>query len=434
MDDLQYCSGDCNGTPCRCRRYILHVDAKCSCGHPEGYHPVTVVKATAASIVAAYQTPSQILKAPAEANPAPSSNPTPSSSKLPSTSSLAAAVKETKTPMKRSVATTEEMRSLFQHQQKKKDAGKQLVLGQIMLLVTQSGLQLIVFQLRHNKPTWTTPRNDTIATLEAQGLAVNGLRDKLAFGEGFEAAEMDGFFRENFPQFFEYMDATYPLDPTAVIPLWHWRLLIRTNSTLTLSPKLNPDATEFKRYFGHSATKAADRKIYLASSHRVPESVYDTDDGVWVLKNTPESDTYSEEEDSNPSSWHGSDSDSALRRRRPSSKALGKAKAKSPSPTRSIFSIDSRSENDDFPFPDTLAPTAPPAPVVVVAPSTASSTTAPLPTLTTGFAQPSSPGRKTRTNRYSVYSTYSTTPKAKPFMQWDFEVDPLFWNRRHDDV
>ncbi|KAJ7764738.1 hypothetical protein B0H16DRAFT_1525550 [Mycena metata] len=421
--DAQYCSGDSSGVPCRCRRYILHQDAKCSCSHPEGYHPapVPVSAHTPASIVEAYLTPTQILK-PESKPTASSSRPIASSSKLPA--SLTAAKQETKAGLKRNIDTAMEGAAAAERpSKKKKKHGTDIVLGEILLLVNQT--------LR-TPGYWIAPRAPAIALMELQGLAVNGLREKLSFGTHFTAGEMDEFLREQFPQFFEFMDAAHPLDRKADPPVFQWRLLMRSNSTLTLSPLLTPDGTDVSRYVGHSATRPADRKVHLASRFRVPASVYNHQDGVWHFDALEsESDTYSEEEarESSPS-WHGSGASDTVPRKKLSKKSLGKARAKSPSPNPSIVSINSKSDSEDFPV--TLSLPLPPS--TTLPPSTAASAAAPIalavPVALPILSPPSSP-RRSRYSNYNMYSTFT----SKAFMEWDpadFEVDPFFWTRSHD--
>ncbi|KAJ7189046.1 hypothetical protein C8R46DRAFT_1206151 [Mycena filopes] len=423
--DTQFCSGDTStGRQCRCRRFVVHLNAKCGCDHPEGYHPApptpadapapsAVPVATSASIIASYQTPNQILKKNTPHNPQPTPSTshtpqsTPSTSRLPT--SVSVALQETKAGMKRHITDTpaEGDSRVSKKSRKKSDKAKEVAIGGIIFLVTQS--------VHQNSPSWAVPRDAAVASLEKHSLAINGLRQPLAFGEDFTMQDMDNLLRARFQNLFEYMDVVHPLDPKSNPRHWHWNLLIRTNSILTLFPSLEVDATDIKRYIGTSATKPLDRKLYLVSTHPIPESVYSRKNGVWVYtkepaRNESESDTYSEEQWSDASrSWHGTDDDMNT--------------AKLPSPNPSIMSIRSDSEvGDDFPM--ALTSTVPSS-------TTLTPSTGPQPHPSVGISPPPSPGFTARISRYSVYSTM--TGRSKNFIDWGLPIDDFFWTRPAND-
>ncbi|KAJ7847873.1 hypothetical protein B0H13DRAFT_2362189 [Mycena leptocephala] len=407
----------------KCRRFIDSVDSKCTCKHPEGYHPLpkltSVPTVSAATIVASYQTPQAVLK--------PVSTPTASSSKAPlsrTKTSEAAALKETNSGLKRKADDTS-----LRPRKKRRSSSKEVVLGQIILIVYNA--------LDKNGGTWANPKDATIAQMELHHLAVNGLRQRLAFDLDWSAYAMDKLYREQFPEFFALMDVLYPLDPTASPPTFHWQLMIQAN-----------------RYLGNT-TRIASRRIYLLSAHHVPARIYENG---WDFEagDALESDNYEsmddeEEEEEVDVQWAGSDDDSIAQQRRKNN-APGKAKAESPS-ARSLVSIEDSDSEDIFPaslIPDIMssAPVVPSAAAVLQTSSTSASSggvalplSAPTTIAAPATAQPhpslsaaaaaSSPLQISRTSRYSNYGVYSTFT-SKPFMVWDpsdFEVDPHFWTR-----
>ncbi|KAJ7845332.1 hypothetical protein B0H13DRAFT_1908433 [Mycena leptocephala] len=338
------------------------------------------------------------------------------------------------------------LRYLTPLEQKRRSSSKEVVLGQIILIVYNA--------LDKNGGTWANPKDATIAQMELHHLAVNGLRQRLAFDLDWSAYAMDKLYREQFPEFFALMDVLYPLDPTASPPTFHWQLMIRTNSTLSPVPGHDCDAKEANRYLGNT-TRIASRRIYLLSAHHVPARIYENG---WDFEagDALESDNYEsmddeEEEEEVDVQWAGSDDDSIAQQRRKNN-APGKAKAESPS-ARSLVSIEDSDSEDIFPaslIPDIMssAPVVPSAAAVLQTSSTSASSggvalplSAPTTIAAPATAQPhpslsaaaaaSSPLQISRTSRYSNYGVYSTFT-SKPFMVWDpsdFEVDPHFWTR-----
>ncbi|KAJ7459194.1 hypothetical protein B0H11DRAFT_1924513 [Mycena galericulata] len=437
--DPQYCSVDAaNGKQCKCRRFIISTDGKCSCEHPEGYHPLpdsksTAGPASAASIVASYQSASKVMdksKLLLTSTPGPVA----SSSKPSASASAAAALVETKAGLKRKAPDSDRAEPVSKKGRRSVSASKEIIMGQILLIVYKAASKI--------PKTWLNPRDPAIANMEKHGLAVNGLRTKLSFKLSWSEEEMDTWFRQNFQSYFAYMDKKYPLAPGA----YHWALLIRSNSSLSLSPATEADAKEFNRYLV-STSRADARRIYLLSSHAVPAAVYEHG---WTLDGQEsESDTFeSMEEESDGEEWHGSDSEGAKRRKK---NAAGKTKAKSPHPNQILalraFSITSigNSESGDFPeaiLSDALdsvvvVPITMPAGGVTPTPLATAATpvlvaTQPHPTL---GAMSSPPRAESRTSRFSNYNIYGTFT-SKPFMKWDpsdFEIDPHFWTRPNSD-
>ncbi|KAJ7930581.1 hypothetical protein B0H13DRAFT_1858705 [Mycena leptocephala] len=428
MDSSQFCSGIVDGSECRCRRFIPKTerDGRCTCDHPEGYHPeVPRSSATpipsAASIVASYQVPSRLIPAASSSKPASSSSkPTASSSKLASKTrskassskaSTTAALAETNAGLKRKRA------SELDAPRKKKAASvlaKDIFLGQIIILAGPADNDL--------RTLFTAPRTPHIAKLETRHLAINNLHIPLSFRSDWDVHAMDLFFRGRFPDFFLYMDKYHPIDATAVPPQFHWSFLIRSHITLSVSPHTS-DAKEMARYFS-SSSKPSDHKIFLASAHEIPASVWDHETGWRLDLAGPEPDSYSSmEEESESESWKnpdGDDTDDSPRR--PSKKALGKARAKSPSLAPSIMSIPD--DDDDFPPPTS-------AQIVTATSAAAAATLVPQPHPSLGTPANSTLARPARANRYTSYSAYTTyiTPHFMAWDEADFEIDPHFWTR-----
>ncbi|KAJ7037276.1 hypothetical protein C8F04DRAFT_1232712 [Mycena alexandri] len=436
--DLQYCSGDANlnGQQCRCRRFILGEHSKCSCSHPEGYHPEPNVAATpvpppltVASIVASYQDPNTILKKPVSI-PVPVASSSNFAVKPPSKAveikaTKAAAQKETNAGLKRkNIDDPAPAKAKIATKRQRLSEGRNIAMGQLIMIVTKPKKQGL----------WANPKDAQIASMEHHGLAANGLRRDWSFNINWDAAEMDAWFREALPLFFAHMDRTYPLDDaTDSTPQFHWRLMIRSNSTLSLSPasEVNCDAKEFHRYI-----KPDSRRIYLSgrlyrplrhsTSRWNPTLTYETmeeeeSEGEWEPMSEDSGDEAQQKRD----------------QKRRKHNARGKAKVKAskshtPSPTRSLISIANSDSGDEFPV--TLTTSAPPMISPPIAPAVTSAQ--PHPTLGTATAthstlampSPLTSGHTARFSSYNIYSTFSN----KPFMQWDsldFEVDPLFWTR-----
>ncbi|KAJ7489634.1 hypothetical protein B0H11DRAFT_1912643 [Mycena galericulata] len=431
--DPQYCSGDtANGKPCKCRRYIASADAKCSCEHPEGYHPLpdpnsTAGPVSAASIVASYQNASVSM----EKSKLPP-QPVASSSKV--CDLTLAAVTETKAGLKRKLDPdrAEPVAKVIKKARRTVSDSKEILMGQVLM---------IVFKPVAKKPkVWRNPRDPAIAIMEKHGLAVNGLRTKLSFKSSWSQQEMDSWFRKNFVSFFAFMDKKYPLDPGT----YHWRLLIRSNSSLSLSPATEVDAKEFNRYLV-GTSRADARRIYLLSSHTIPVDVYENG---WKLDELQsESDIYeSMEEETDGEDWLGSDSDDATRRRK---NAAGKAKAKPVPRARSVTSVGNSDQGDDSKFPESILPSqsvavlpgtiagaiTPTLLAPVVTPVATTTSVSPQPHPTLGATSSTPPQVESRTTRFSNYNVYGTFTN-KPFMKWessDFEIDPHFWTRRDSD-
>ncbi|KAJ6479970.1 hypothetical protein C8R47DRAFT_1074435 [Mycena vitilis] len=431
MDDAHFCSGDVNGTQCRCRRFIRNSDSdpRCGCEHPEGYHPDPAPRTSASSIpsiVASYLTPKTILNPPSNAVASSSSAVASSSNTVASSSarrppassgstsenSAAIALAETNKGLKRKANHVEGTGSggsrkklrkaadsgfpLTQPSLKQRAAvdGKEIIMGEIIIMVTKANDTA--------RKTFTTPPRNEVARWENFELTVNGMRTKLSFGVKWDARRMDQLFREKFPQFFAYTDEYFPLDPTADPEEFHWDLLIRTGKTLTVAPRVSPDGHEFLRWAGPSGVRTADRKIWLASRHRISPDVWDHKSGVWIF-NAPiefddptesdapievdaiesESDHYSSMEIESDGSWKGSVASSQRPSKSKKSRGKEKAKAKSQSPDLALFSafdMEAEEEEEDFEFPvsmpidDDLMPfsvtgMAAPAPSSVVPPT-----------------------------------------------------------------
>ncbi|KAF8180289.1 hypothetical protein K438DRAFT_1930848 [Mycena galopus ATCC 62051] len=430
MDSSRFCSGVVDGSECRCHRFIPKPgrDGRCTCDHPEGYHPEAPYSSatpipSAASIVSSYQVPSRLIPAASSSKPsssklAASKFTSKSQSKASSSkTSTAAALAETNAGMKRKRESEPDV------PRKKKTVSetvKDTFLGQIIIMVTQADNSL--------RTLFTAPRSPQIALLETRHLAINNLHTPLLIKSNWDVYAMDQFFRERFPDFFTHMDKYHPID-TMVVPLrFHWTFLIRSHLTLSASPHASPDAKEMTRYFG-SSCRPSDRKIFLASAYAIPASVWDHETGWCLDPAESEIDSYSsmEEDSESEKSWKNPDSDNDSPRR-PSKKALGKARAKSPSPAPSIVSI---LDDDDGDFP---APTsAQPVRVVTTSVTTAAAaaTRVPQPHPSIGTSANSTPTRPARSNRYADYSAY-TTYMTPHFMTWDksdFEIDPHFWTR-----
>ncbi|KAF8130083.1 hypothetical protein K438DRAFT_1788752 [Mycena galopus ATCC 62051] len=444
--DIQYCSGDINGTQCRCGRFISKSSAEtlCTCEHPEGYHPEMPRRfdapATAASIVASYQDPTRFLSN----NSAPSSGPAllpstsssrsndmaslskPSTSKntlKPTLKAEAQAVAETTSGLKRKriIDPKEEVKEVKSLKRRKRSTEELIIMGEIIIMVSES--------TDNNRLIFTTPRAPDIALFEARHLAVNGIRTELSFNPNWDVRAMDNWLRQKFVQYFQYIDRYHPIDPTTTPPQFQWNLLIRHNSTLTVSPHVNQDAKEISRYL---SGKAQDRKIFLgmscttlssalltdksaASPHIIPATVWDHSSGQWQMDAEEESDVYTieQESDSNKSWENLSSGDDHTN-------ALGKRKAKSSSRSPSIMSIP---DNDDDDFPIAVDPT-PPTPVIAVALSVPS----PHPSLSAATTAAIARPPRTTTGYCSSYPIYF----AKHFMAWspsDLEADPHLWTR-----
>ncbi|KAJ7601365.1 hypothetical protein B0H17DRAFT_1155328 [Mycena rosella] len=259
---------------------------KCTCDHPEGYHPMaiplaaSVIPSTAASIIASYQQPDHIASMPiAPPFAKPMSKPiTSSSGSKPKASasgdkpSQAAAMEDINAGLKRkAVGTGGEPSTPFssctfscrltldqkKHSSTKVDRDEKLAvrMGQIVVIVSKPT----------GTNTWANPRAAAIAVMETQKLAVNGLRRVMAFNREWDAAEME-----------------------------------------------DCDATEVNRYLGSQTGRRDSRRIYLLSAHRIPRSIYENNGIAPVhlagVVTKPESDTYSTEEDeSDAESWLGSE-------------------------------------------------------------------------------------------------------------------------------
>lgn len=75
---------------------------------------------------------------------------------------------------------------------------------------------------------------------------------------------MDGWFRQLFPDFFDWADSVDPLDPDAIPRKYHWQLMIRRGTQLKVSPNQLRDGTEANRHLGYSVHGKSDlRRIYL---------------------------------------------------------------------------------------------------------------------------------------------------------------------------
>ncbi|KAF8179074.1 hypothetical protein K438DRAFT_2021756 [Mycena galopus ATCC 62051] len=435
--DVQYCSGDTNGTQCRCRRFIPKASAEtsCTCEHPEGYHPEIPRQfeppATAASVVASYQDPSRFLSSnntaasssrlvPSTSTTASRSNAIASSSKFPTSKTMpkvmskaeANAVAETHSGLKRKriIDPKEEAKK----PKRKRSTEELIIMGEIIIMVSESN--------DDNRMIFTTPRAPDIALFEARHLAVNGIRAELSFNPNWDVHAMDNWLRSKFVQYFQYMDRYHPIDPTITPPQFQWTLLIRHNATLTVSPHVNPDAKEMSMsYTTLSSVLLTDESA--ASPHVIPATVWDHLSGQWQMDAEEESDVYTiGQESDNDESWENSSSEDndVL----PSTNALGKRKAKSLSPAPSIVSIP---DDDDDNFPMAVDPT-PLTPGIAVALSVPS----PHPSLSaTTLAAVSARPTRTGTGYRSSYPIYF----AKHFMAWspsDLEVDPHLWTRPFD--
>ncbi|KAK7016832.1 hypothetical protein R3P38DRAFT_3202054 [Favolaschia claudopus] len=327
--DPAFCSGlTPKGDQCRCRRFVSRADddIHCTCAHVEGYHPGLPAPSTtqshpppathppppppppppitASSIVASYLTPSQLLSDRGATRTAsttvPLSQPIASSSRLKhdaqptisSSTAVAAAVAETRHGLKRKSDPPLDDRPTKKKRKSSKSRGDGTIvkMGEVIVLPMAA--------LNEARTLFTTPRAPMIAHLESRQLAVNGLRTTLQFSTLNTREEMDAWFRINFPTLFSYLDRYFAGET-------HWRLLIRSGSTLTASPN-NVDGAEAKRYL---AQKQDDRKIFLATTREISAEVWDHDDG-WhmdvspVLDSSSESDTYSLEDSDSDGSWH----------------------------------------------------------------------------------------------------------------------------------
>ncbi|KAJ7158107.1 hypothetical protein C8R46DRAFT_1291951 [Mycena filopes] len=322
--------------------FIQHEHSKCTCGHPEGYHPepkaiptvtATPATSTVATIVAAYQVPSAIMKKPDPQFVA-------SSSRLNDVSASKAAVDETNAGLKKKRKIPDNAPVSDPKRRRSSKEKEKIAMGQLIMIVTK-GVK------RGTLKQWTTPKDGDIANMEHVGLAANGLRRSWAFNLDWDATEMDVWFRAALPIFFAYMDSNHPLD---LVQPFHYRLMIRSNSTLSLSPQLSCDGKEYHRYLGNNGKTDA-RKIYLLANHHIPASTYENGWQIApVVENAPESDSYDTmEEESDTNDWElVSDEDETQQIRRKSI-ARGKAKAKSASPTRSLISITDEDSEDDLP-------------------------------------------------------------------------------------
>ncbi|KAJ7185305.1 hypothetical protein C8R46DRAFT_1060087 [Mycena filopes] len=436
MDPL-FCAGDDNGRQCRCHRFIQHEHSKCTCGHPEGYHPepkaITTVTATpatstAATIVAAYQVPSTFLKKPISQAVA-------SSSRLNDVSASKAAVDETNAGLKKKRKIPDNASVSDPKRRRSSKEKEKIVMGQLIMIVTK-GVK------RGTSKQWTTPKDGEIANMEHVGLAANGLRCSWAFNLDWDATEMDVWFREALPNFFAYMDSNHPLN---LVQPFHYRLMIRSNSTLSLSPQLSCDGKEFRRYLGNNGKTDA-RKIYLLANHHIPASTYENGWQIApVVENAPESDSYDTmEEESDTNDWElVSDEDETQQIRRKSI-ARGKRPSRVLSPTRSLISIADEDSEDDLPasiIPALYSSSIPSTAIATPTPLSFTTNTGPVPTpaaplaapmVTATTIQPASGPSSSRASRFTgSYSTYSTF-NSKPFVAWDssdFEIDPFFWTR-----
>ncbi|KAF8157707.1 hypothetical protein K438DRAFT_2073614 [Mycena galopus ATCC 62051] len=342
--DVQYCSGDTNGTQCRCRRFIpkASAEASCTCEHPEGYHPEIPHRfeppATAASVVASYQDPNRLLSnnnnSASSSRPAllVSSTPTTasrsnamaSSSKFPTSKitpkvmskAEANAVAEIHSGLKRKRITDPKEEVKEAKPKRKRSTEELIIMGEIIIMVSES--------TDDNRVIFTTPRAPDIALFEARQLAVNGIRAELSFNPNWDVHAMDNWLRNKFVQYFQYMDRYHPIDPTITPPQFQWNLLIRHNATLTVSPHVNPDGKEMSRYM---SGRPQDRKIFLgmsyttlssglltdksaASPHVIPATVWDHSSGQWQMDaEEEESDVYTiGQESDNDESWENSSS------------------------------------------------------------------------------------------------------------------------------
>ncbi|KAK7006827.1 hypothetical protein R3P38DRAFT_3366712 [Favolaschia claudopus] len=250
---------------------------------------------------------------------------------------------------------------------------------------------------------------------------------------------MDTFFRAHFPDLFIYLDRHFTLglnaDPR------HWSLLIRSGSTLTVSPN-SPDGTETKRYL---AQKPDDRKIFL-------ETHWDNEDG-WHMDVEPhvelsadsgsESDIFSmDETEESDTSWHGS-SPKGL-----SEKARGKQPAQPrwtpashgqptpaapPSRARSVLLTASRAQSVlpiDITDEDDEEEEFPPMPPFTQAGSAVNTTTPMQPP-----PAPSTTRSSARMTPYSPYTTYTSRhflPLTWTERGW-LEVNHDLWTRPFTD-
>ncbi|KAJ6464610.1 hypothetical protein C8R47DRAFT_68607 [Mycena vitilis] len=369
MDDGHFCSGDVNGTQCRCRRFVRNSDSdpRCGCEHPEGYHPDPAPRPSASSIpsiVASYLTPKTILIPQPNAVASSSARRPPASSRstpkpAASETATAIALAETNVGLKRKARDLEGTCSGGSRKKLKKAGdsplpstqpslkqraavnGREIVMGEIIIMVTKANDSA--------RKAFTTPPKDEVARWENLELTVNGMRTRLFFGLKWDSRRMDQLFRQKFPQFFEYCDTYFPLDPTADPEEFHWDLLIRAGKKLTAAPRVSPDGHEFLRWAGPSGN----RKIWLASRHRILPDVWDHKSGRWIL-DAPidsdaaiesagamesESDHYSSMEIESDGSWTGS----VALSQRPSIKEIarqreGESKVSIPG-SRSLFRI-----------------------------------------------------------------------------------------------
>ncbi|KAJ7113197.1 hypothetical protein C8R44DRAFT_856166 [Mycena epipterygia] len=465
-----FCTGEVDGKQCRCRRYIHKPDCieeKCTCNHPEGYHPLPALPAppaplnsgagaSAASIVAAYQMPNQVMKSTRPSASQPSAPQPIASSSKPSTS-VTAALQETNSGLRRTTDVSEQWARKKQRTTsacKDKEDKHVIRMGQVILIICKA----VGRDPETGVNIWRNPDDAEITMKEGQGLAINGLRDLLSFSTNWEDDEMDGWFRQLFPDFFKWVDSVDPLNPYANPPTYHWQLMIRRGNQLKVSPNQLRDGKETNRYLGSSVHGKTDlRRIYLrllVSSHRVPKSIYQNG---WVnaglsKPSSPKSDSdrYSTCEESEHESWDESGKDTDAGRKQRSKVAQGKRKAEDISSKNTQHKRDARGEikpqpqpqslsralsvisiTDTDEFPATLAPFIPFTDTPTIASTPLSHQSLEVPSTSTH----SPPSSRTRfsTSNFSVYSTFTSDAFLR-LNDSDLEVDPFFWTRPNDDT
>ncbi|KAJ7725153.1 hypothetical protein DFH07DRAFT_970989 [Mycena maculata] len=363
------------GLPGRAASEVLNIE--------QGYHPSeayppppsSIAEASSASIVAAYQMPSKLMKSQCRPSSSLSQPPASSSKSQPVASSNAAkdaALEETNKGLRKD-------RERQPERKKKRKSGPRednnfVLMGQILLIISKSS----------GTGYWANPREPDIAMMEKQGLAVHGLRDRLGFNKDWDTSEMDDWFRTLFHDWFAYMDRLHPL-PDTTPPTFHWRLMIRSSSKLSVSPNKLNDGTERKRVVRriHGQNSKEHRKKIAASKQRKVE-----------------------------------DSDERVKR-----DAHGQFKGATPSRAPWVISV---VQSEDFPATINIAPSAfATLPPTVETPAPAA---APHPTL--GLT-PTTPFERSRPLWLPDYSI-----DGSAYLRWndsDFEVDPFFWTRPTDE-